>query len=287
MTHDDNIERVLERWFKEGPRHMPDRLFDGTLERIERLPKHRLADLRLRLPIMNLNVRLATAAVVLLALVGTGLVLMNRMPGVGSHPVPTPSPTATADPEPALRYVAPGFRPFGPGTTGTFSATVPLPGSPQVDTTDLSLANPFGPSGTSYIYVVSGILPGNEPPACVPAWTGAQRTPAALAAWLGTFTSIEVSRPQPVTIGGLPGVVVDITERPDASKACGRDVADGQRIELLLGGSWLTGSSKLRLFLLDRGDGESILIDVGTRGEPTWASVDAAMPIVNGFEFTR
>jgi hypothetical protein len=294
MTRNDDIERVLQQWFTEGPRHMSDRLFDGTLDRIDRLPRGRLADLQSRLPAMYLNVRLVAAAMVLVAVAGAGLVLLNRMPGVGSRPVPTPSPSATVDPSPVNRYVAPGFRPFGFGTTGTFSATVPLDDvrrvAPGSATTDLQLVNPFGPEGSSWIFIVSGIQPSSDRslPACIPAWTGAERTPTALAAWLGTFTAIEVSRPQPVTIGGLPGVVVDITERPDASKVCGvYRLSDGPRIQLLGGGSSLYGASKLRLILLDRGDGESILIDVGTRYEPTWASVDAAMSIVNGFEFRR
>ena len=70
MTRNDDIERVLQQWFTEGPRHMSDRLFDGTFERIERLPKRRLAGLGMRLPAMNLNIRLAAAAAVVVALVG-------------------------------------------------------------------------------------------------------------------------------------------------------------------------------------------------------------------------
>lgn len=95
MTRDDDIERVLELWLAEGPRHMSDRLFDDTLERIDRLPRGHLADLQSRLPAMNLNVRLATAAAVLIALVGVGLV-MNRAPSVGGQPSSTPSTDASA-----------------------------------------------------------------------------------------------------------------------------------------------------------------------------------------------
>lgn len=84
MTRNDDIERVLEQWFTEGPRHMSDRLFDGTFDRIERLPRGRLADLQSRLPTMNLNVRLAATAAIVIALVGAGLV-MTRVPGVGDQ----------------------------------------------------------------------------------------------------------------------------------------------------------------------------------------------------------
>jgi hypothetical protein len=94
MTRNDDIERVLEQWFTEGPQHMSDSLFDGTLERIDRLPRGRLADLQSRLPTMNLNVRLAATAAVVIALVGGGLV-MTRLPGVGDQPSPTSSTDAS------------------------------------------------------------------------------------------------------------------------------------------------------------------------------------------------
>jgi hypothetical protein len=89
MTRNDDIERVLELWLAEGPRHMSDHLFDGTLERIDRLPRGRLADLKSRLHVMNLNVRVASAVAVIIAVAGAGFI-MNGVPGVGGEPSPTP-----------------------------------------------------------------------------------------------------------------------------------------------------------------------------------------------------
>ena len=40
MTRDQDIERVLERWFTEGPTQMPDRLFE-YVDHIDRLPQRR------------------------------------------------------------------------------------------------------------------------------------------------------------------------------------------------------------------------------------------------------
>ena len=94
MTRNDDIERVLQQWFTEGPRHMSDRVFDGTFERIERLPRRRFADFLERLPAMHLNLRLAVGAAVLVALVGTGLIVMHGLPSVGTQPSPSP----TSDP---------------------------------------------------------------------------------------------------------------------------------------------------------------------------------------------
>ena len=51
MTPDHDIERVLDRWFTEGPTQMPDRFLDDTLDRIDRAPRPRLAGLRTRLPV--------------------------------------------------------------------------------------------------------------------------------------------------------------------------------------------------------------------------------------------
>jgi hypothetical protein len=95
MTRNDDIERVLQLWLAEGPRQMPDRLFDGTFERIDRLSRGRLAELQSRLPAVNLKVRLAAAAAVLIALVGTGLIMMNGLPSVGTQPSPAPTPTTS------------------------------------------------------------------------------------------------------------------------------------------------------------------------------------------------
>jgi hypothetical protein len=443
MTRNDDIEQVLELWLAEGPRHMSDRLFDGTLDRIDRLPHGRLADLSLKVSAMHLHARLLAAAAVIVVLLGVGLAILNGIPGVGGKPTPAPTTTsagvaamlqswwsavgdrpspgdwgvadntfeitptglaieqvhgnvlsswsvmdggsrlvvrwerevpgsvpsyerwrcqvgdegvytvllsgddatltlglvsdpcapralflpgawtrcatlsdclpdvsagpsadanaaasaaaespAAVDPEATDHRVAvPGFLPFGPGTTGTFSATVSTQPASQISPNGLQLVNPFGPRepiGDSSIYIGSGILPGFQPSgACASPFAGPRRTPAALIAWIQTFASLEVSSPQPVTIGSLSGLVVDITEHPDASSTCGLTTPDGQRIEILAAGTWLTGSTRLRLFLLDRGDGESIMIDVASRGQPTWASVDAAMPIVHAFEFVR
>ena len=39
MTRDQDIERVLDQWFTEGPTQMPSRFLDDTLDRIDRAPR--------------------------------------------------------------------------------------------------------------------------------------------------------------------------------------------------------------------------------------------------------
>jgi hypothetical protein len=95
MTRDRDIERVLETWLATGPTVMPDRLFDGVLDRIERQPQRRLARLQLRFSAMRPTL-LAAAAAIALA-VGAGIVLLGRpsTPDVGA---PTPAPTVAPMP---------------------------------------------------------------------------------------------------------------------------------------------------------------------------------------------
>lgn len=101
MTGDQDIERVLEQWFAEGPTQMSSRFLDDTLDRIDRAPKRRLAGLRPRLLAMNPNLRLAAAAAVVLLIAGTAFAVVSRAPAVGVSPSPAPttvpsSPSAQA-----------------------------------------------------------------------------------------------------------------------------------------------------------------------------------------------
>ena len=87
MTRDQDIERVLERWFSEGPTQMPDRLFE-YVDHIDRLPQRRRARLMTRFVAMNSTVRLAAAAVVILIVGVAGAVFLTRPASVGTEPSP-------------------------------------------------------------------------------------------------------------------------------------------------------------------------------------------------------
>ena len=100
MTRDQDIERVLERWFTEGPTQMPDRLFE-FVDHIDRLPQRRRARLT-RFVAMNPTLRIAAAAVVILVVAGAGTIFLTRPSGVGTEPSPTPSvaPSVSVPPTP-------------------------------------------------------------------------------------------------------------------------------------------------------------------------------------------
>ena len=104
MSRERDIERVLDTWLAQGPTVMPDRLFDGVLDRIERQPQRRLARLQLRFSTMRPITIFAAAAAIAVA-VGAGIVLLGRpsTPDVGAPtPAPSVAPTPAAAPAAAL-----------------------------------------------------------------------------------------------------------------------------------------------------------------------------------------
>lgn len=102
MTRDIDIERVLDRFYADGPSEMPDRVFLGVVDRVERVPQRRLAYQMTRFANMNRNLRLAAAAAIVVAVVGVTAFAISRSPDIGNQPTPTATPTAsqTATPTP-------------------------------------------------------------------------------------------------------------------------------------------------------------------------------------------
>lgn len=100
MTRDRDIERVLDQFYADGPSEMPDRVFVGVFDRIERVPQRRLAFGMTRFATMNFKLRLAAAAAIVVALVGVGAFAYSRMSNVASPPSAAPART-TSPTEPA------------------------------------------------------------------------------------------------------------------------------------------------------------------------------------------
>jgi hypothetical protein len=124
MTRDQDIERVLERWFTEGPTQMPDRLFE-YVDHIDRLPQRRDARLMTRFVAMNSTLRLAAAAVVILIVGVAGAVFLTRPASVGTGPSPTPSAAPSAVPSVSA---APAVVPAQVQGNWVFKGTRPPPG---------------------------------------------------------------------------------------------------------------------------------------------------------------
>lgn len=98
MRRDRDIERVLDAWLSQGPTVMPDRLFDGILDRVERQPQRRLA--RIQRGILTMRpINLIAAAAAVIVVIGAGTVLLGRQTAstVGA-PTPLPSVVPSAAP---------------------------------------------------------------------------------------------------------------------------------------------------------------------------------------------
>jgi hypothetical protein len=94
MTRDRDIERVLDGWFADGPTSMPDRFFDGVLDRVDRTTQRRLAGLTTRLLPMNTNIRVAAAIAAVLAIALAAAIYVGG-------PKPPPTPQSSPSPSPA------------------------------------------------------------------------------------------------------------------------------------------------------------------------------------------
>ena len=418
MTRDQDIERVLERWFAEGPTQMPSRFLDDTLDRIDRAPQHHVARLRTR-PVMNPILRFAAAAVVL-AVAGFGAVALTQTGGVGSAPsagsgsLPASlqaewSPTGTPRQyafqhgttegftygldivisqssitifEPHLDVLASAsvvgadrfelralntgaYSTCRVGDAGTYAFSL-SPGGQTLTLTPVSdacaeratvLAGDWtrtdigdlapgrhvfdlggGDTGGTPLYAVPpgwayingigrfaivprsntheqadirlwmDVVPESQDAACAMTQPGLERTPATVAAWLETLPGLVVTSPTAVKIGGLDGVMVDLSVMPGWTSPCapersaGPDRSLGPREEDAFVTTFtrpypypvphpaltVDPGRRVRYVLLDGGEAQVLVIDIEAPDRATWNAVLAdAMSIVQSFEFAR
>jgi len=106
-----NVDRDLERqlaslYSDEGLLRAPDRVLTATLANIENTPQRRvLSRVPWRIRIMSTPIRLAVAAVAVIAVVAVGLAYLSRPALIGPGPTttqaPSPSPQSTLGTSPA------------------------------------------------------------------------------------------------------------------------------------------------------------------------------------------
>ena len=428
MTPDHDIERVLDQWFAEGPTQMPSRFLTDTLDRIDRAPHRRLADLRPRLRTMNSNLRLAAAAATVLLVAGIGLAFVSRDSSVVAGPSPSPSAspskaalgdvplllgTWTSDGMrtvpyrngnhnlyPLLRldivfgpadvrwdggtfgdlltasligsdtlelrigdeptslqlsceigdsgtytfsltpdrkltltvvhdackarvavlagdwlrtdvgllapgsYVSTFFRPFGGGATGTFSYTVPAGWTDNWECADCFTFLRSQGENASTISLLANIAPASRDAHCDPVTPGAG-SPTAIAAWLATLSNLVVSTPTPISIGGLQGVVVDVSVVPGWKSPCSYSTENSGEVGATdsppIYDDWVDtfvepdGSpflmiqrgARVRYVLLDTGDAPTLVIAIEAPAADWDTFLKDVQPVLDGFEFTR
>jgi len=428
MTRDNDIERVLEHWFGEGPTRMPDRVLVTVTERIDGLPKRRFGRLLPRFDAMTAGTRLAAIAAAIVVAVGGGAAILTRFPSVGTTPSPTASASPSAGPGSPLpsalyaTWASFGLRQIPDGNGGSHSVrvdltigpttvkipsfkadiissasligtdtialrTVSLPtswgcqagdegtytfalltdrggeyltlsdardacsarvhilvgaGSGTWDRTEMgdltagehvsTLFRPFendagrlaytvpsgwadnyecanclylarssGAAGTA-IGLYGDAIPASQDAACNPSSPRAGATAVEVATWLKTLEGLVVGGPEPVIVGGLSGVTVDLSIAPGWTNRCSYSQSGGpgdsmgppvydSPLDIFSDASGapmlsLALDTKARYILLDRGDGRVLVIGISTTDTSTFdAGLADAMPVVETFEF--
>ena len=87
MKNKPDIERVLDRWFEEGPTVVPDRVLESALEMINQTSQRRVWYVSWRYGAMSNFAKVAVAGVLVLAVGVVGFVLAERnsRPPVGAE----------------------------------------------------------------------------------------------------------------------------------------------------------------------------------------------------------
>lgn len=118
------------------------------------------------------------------------------------------------------------------------------------------------------------------------------RSVAEMTAWLTTAEGIVASDPIDVSIGGLEGTMIDLQLDPAWTETC--PFSGGAPVRALFVGPtpdvgihWgIGGDAHMRVYLLDRGDGTALIIDVEGSDEDSYqALLTEATEIVESIEF--
>ncbi|MDP8905731.1 MAG: hypothetical protein M3N29_10575 [Chloroflexota bacterium] len=144
-------------------------------------------------------------------------------------------------------------------------------------------------AGTSdYIGVYDGVAPASgdcreRPQADV------ALTPETMAAWYASHPGLAVKGPEPVTIGGLDGVVLDLTMAEGDIGVCRFPDFDGRIVPVLIGAGpaelshVLIEGLVMRLYLLSAPTGEVIAIEIDDL--PGGDSMESMTQVVEEMQF--
>jgi hypothetical protein len=302
MTHERDVERVLERWLADGVDQMPDRVYQSILDRVERQPQQRAWRVSWRDSHVNRYIKplIAIAAVVLVAVAGITVVGRPSGSNVGGSaaspspsPAPSIAPSAAATPpwddQPQCGDIGCG----GPLTAGTYTSTGLQPPvtytltTPWVNVRDKRYFFVLYPDTPANRTLAAGgsipryilILPD---PAQVVWEEGCpdERASAALgvdaagfAEHLASWDGLSVTEPVPVTLSGLSGQQIDVSLQPGWT-GCLPGSAGGLP----------PAQTPFRFIVLDKPDGKTMMIVLVA--QPDFDSfVAEAMPVVESFQF--
>lgn len=218
MTHERDIERLLDTWFSDGPTEAPDRVIDAVADRIARQPQRPAWRLAWRHSPVNVYLKplALVAATVLIAILGFNL--FGGFKTNSDIAAPSASPTATplpaASPSSAAYACDPdrtcsGLLPAGEHTSGSFNVPFTFT-TPEgwVNRVDIPRAYKMDTmSGiTTPILVMSKVAIAEQTPECGPvAKSGAGHSVQDIVDFLRTHPGLDTTDPAPVEVGGYKG----------------------------------------------------------------------------------
>jgi hypothetical protein len=310
VTHDRDIERILDRWLSDGPVQVHDRVMDAVAERIGRQHQRPAWRLDRRLHPVNTYAKLAAAIAAVLIVAAGGLFILR--PGSsnigGPGPTPTPSQTATPSPTPSPTPVS--CEDNIAGCAGQLQGgvhrsvhlqpalafTTPDGWKNSIDAATIFKLDPTDPAvpADASIIAWTNVAIADQTAACDPvAKAGLGSAVADWVSYLRAHPGLNATAPTPVTVGGWSGQAIDLRVRPSWTKGC--PGVPGNVVEFILdtdpvAGKPLYGASSLsrmHLLILDVG-GKTVIVQVYTAdSDLSFSSTMAQVqPLIDSFEFT-
>lgn len=311
MTEHTDIERVLERWFEDGPSRMPDRVAVVVADRIDRERQRRPWRLPWRPRSMNLPLKLGAAAltVVLVAIIGVNL--LPGTSGVGgpvapATAAPTASPTLAPIPSPSASPVAceddlPGCA--GPLTAGTHTSTsldpsltyvTPDGWTNVIDTPTIFKLDPIGGDAPYLIVWTRPLITDMNDTNAECDTTVRPGAGTSVQDWidfLSTHPGLVASDPVAVDLGGITGQSIDVAADTGLSfcRANGFPVVQFISNTDPLAGEVVYGvgtTDRMHLVILDVG-GQTVIVQAygGIEDAAFTADIDKVQPLLDSFRF--
>lgn len=304
MTDDRSIERAARSWLEVGPTRAPERAVEAALVQIETTTQERDWHVPWRLPKMTTPLRVASAAVIGVFVVGGALYALAPASSGPGAPPPTASPTpsasssASASPStaPSASAMFPSWYTDGGNGAGILTAgsqatrsflpgfTFTVPGGWVNSGDEVGFFGLFPDTPANQAeFAASGDIaqaihmgPQNDPYFTCDAWEDNQgATAAEIVAAMVANDALATSEPVDVTIGGLTGKQVDVRLDPGWTESCPGDPP-----------GFDPGDGRTRAILLDTPDRGVIVIFLGSlHSAGHEAFLAEAMPIIESFHF--
>lgn len=303
MTHQRNIENLLDLWLGEGSSVAPDRVIDVVADRIERQPQRgawRFPTWEIPMPAY---LRLAAVAAAL-ALLGAGAIYFAGSPRpTVSPPNPGPSPTLIPSTSPSPSpYVLPSTVPDQTAQTLSWTSRpglrINLPAGWKVksaaQTLDpLYLSLLFGsdshPGGG--VTIRANPVLGGDPDPCASAVTdvGTGRSVTAIVAALLADPRLTTTPGPAFTLDGTPAQILDIALSPSFKSFVADTCAPGKEpMATLFGGPGsiiaLAGDRRVRVILTEV-EGVPVLVFVMPEEESFDAFAERVMSVLESATF--